>query len=403
MERMVYSKYSNERAKRFCIRTDIMVDEAGEKKVYKHALTPEGRAHIAQIAASYQNLREAYRMSGITFCPCFANRAGNEADYVSVPFLTGVTLQDVIKRLADMGDDENIGRIFGEYIRRIREDGGEEPFVVTEEFESVFGMLSEEEQTILAGAGKNANVSAKVSDVDMILSNLFVDSEQTDVAAADWQVIDYEWTFHFPIPKGFLIYRGLYFAYYQVLYHTNWGLKRLLELADIAKEEAMVYRRMEEQFQRYLAEGALPIRSMQRVFGAKVVTLEELLDAQGSDGTDSGKSRMKADWLLVRKIEYHIDRNEYQEERYICSGWAFAVTWDGRYLPVNIQVSDDKGRPVEAEIRRRERKDVAAMLGAGSPNCLRLGFDCVWTASSNETWKVYFSLGRKNAFVVAEM
>lgn len=400
---MIYSKYSNERAKCFCIRTDIMADEAGEKKVYKHALTPEGRAHIAHIAASYKNLCEAYRISGITFCPCVANREGNEADYVVVPFLDGVTLQDVIKRLADMGDDESIGRIFGEYIRRISEDGGEEPFVVTEAFESVFGTLSEEEQAILAGAGKNAKVSATVSDVDMILPNLFTDSEQTDVTAADWQVIDYEWTFRFPIPKGFLIYRGLYFAYYQVLYHTNWGLKRLLELAGIGKEEAMVYRRMEEHFQKYLAEGALPIRCMQKALGTKVVTLEELLDTQGDAGTDSRKSRLKADWLFVRKIEYHIDRNEYQEERYICSGWAFAVTWDGRYLPVNIQVLDDKGRPVEAEIRRRERKDVAAMLGTEPETGLRLGFDCVWTASSNETWKVCFSLGRKNAFVMTGM
>ena len=39
MDRTIYSKYSNERAERFRIRTDIVVDVAGRKTVYKYAGT----------------------------------------------------------------------------------------------------------------------------------------------------------------------------------------------------------------------------------------------------------------------------------------------------------------------------------------------------------------------------
>lgn len=401
MEQTIYSKYSNERAKRFCIRTDIVKDDAGIKKVYKHALTPEGRTHIAQIAAFYERLGEAYQLGSMVFCPCTAEREGEVADYVSFPFLAGEALQDAIKRLANVGDNESIGRIFQEYIRRISEDGGEAPFVVTEAFEAVFGTLSSEEQAVLAEAGKNAKVSADVSDVDMILSNILVDIEETDVTEARWQVIDYEWTFTFPIPKGFLIYRGLYFAYYQILFHTEWGLGRLLSMAGIGKKEAAIYQRMEEQFQKYLAAGALPVRNTQREFGAKIITLEELLDNRRCVGAGSKITALKEKWLHVRKIEYHIDRNEYQDGSYICSGWAFAVTWDGRYLPVNIQVSDRKGKPIDAAIRRRDRKDVAKVLDNKEETNPRWGFDCVWIAPANEMFQVRFSLGRKNAVIMA--
>ena len=79
------------------------------------------------------------------------------------------------------------------------------PFDRTPEFAEVFG----------EGKLPEGIPCAAVSDVDMIFSNIFVESGK---AAADsaWTVIDYEWTFAFPIPKKYLIYRAIYFAYYQI-------------------------------------------------------------------------------------------------------------------------------------------------------------------------------------------
>lgn len=395
MERTIYSKYSNERAKRFCIRTDIVIDDVGEKKVYKHALTPEGFAHIEQIATSCRKLNEAYEGSLISFCPCTAGIEQTKKPCVAFPFLKGATLQEVLKRAVEIRDDRQTERILNEYIRRVSTDGGELPFVVTEEFEMVFGVLPKEADVIFEKAGKNAKTAAAISDIDMILSNLFVEGEDAAAPDAKWQVIDYEWTFDFPVPKGFLIYRGLYFAYYQILYHTDWSLKRLLAMAGITDEEAMLYQRMEEHFQKYMGTGALPVRNMQRAMGTKIITLPELI-GDAAVGNGSGDAKIpEEEWLRVRRIRYQIDRMEYQDGSHICSGWAFALTWDGRCLPVNIQVTSLAGTPIAAEISRRKRQDVVDVLRIRRVTDPLWGFDCVWIAPQEEEWKIRFSLGKK--------
>lgn len=403
MERTIYSKYSNERAKRFCIRTDIVMDDAGEKKVYKYALTPEGNSHIAQIAASCRKLNKAYGSSAISFCPCRVETEQPQKACVAFPFLLGESLQDVLKRAVEAGDDREVELILREYIRRIGEAGGELPFVATEEFETVLGPLPENADAVFAKAGKNARTSALVSDIDLVLSNLFMDEGDAVTADAKWQVIDYEWTFDFPIPKGFLIYRGLYFAYYQILYHTDWSLKRLLAMAEISEEEALLYQSMEEHFQKYMGTGALPVRNIQRALATRIVTLEELLEGTAGVKASGDAGIPEAKWLHVRKIRYQIDRTEYQDGSCVCSGWAFATTWDGRCLPVDIQVADKAGINALAEISRRERKDVAEVFHIRQVTNPLWGFDCVWIAAPDQEWKIRFSLGQKECIYQSRM
>ena len=82
----------------------------------------------------------------------------------------------------------------------------------------------------------------------------------------------------FPIPKRFLIYRGLYFAYYQVLIRTGRGLADVLALAEIRKDEAADLPAMEEHFQNVDRQRArCRSRNMQRLIGTAVTPLEELL------------------------------------------------------------------------------------------------------------------------------
>ena len=81
----------------------------------------------------------------------------------------------------------------------------------------------------------------------MIFSNIFVESGK---AAADsaWTVIDYEWTFPFPVPKKYLIYRAVYYAYYQIFKAEGKSLADWLKSAGLTEEETECFARMEVHF-----------------------------------------------------------------------------------------------------------------------------------------------------------
>ena len=49
MSKIIYSKYSNERDDRFKIRTSILQDELGNKKVKKTPLSKESNEHVKNI------------------------------------------------------------------------------------------------------------------------------------------------------------------------------------------------------------------------------------------------------------------------------------------------------------------------------------------------------------------
>lgn len=395
MERTIYVKYSNERAENFRIRTDIVTDESGEKKVYKYALTKAAEPHIRHIGEIYQTLTAAYAGSGISFCPAetqMLDESGDACRSVS-PFLTGTALQDVLERMLDCGDTDGIERILQAYITRVRETGGSRPFAPTPEFVSVFG------ECVPDGAYD----SADASDIDMIFSNIFVEDKN---AASDgaWTVIDYEWTFDFPVPKAFVIYRAFYFAWHQMFYKADISLARLLALAEITEEEAAVFRQMEERFQGYMGQESVPVRNMQRLMGTKIVPVKELLRAAEQDtgaaesggGTGSAADRSSGN-VRVRKLLYHVDRKEYQDGSMVCSGWALAKTWDKRALPVHIRVTDANGGSISAEIGRRRRPDVAEALKLRGGADTEYGFDCVWISQPGEAFRIRFSLGNRES------
>lgn len=404
MDRTIYAKYSNERAAQFCIRTDIVTDESGKRKVYKYALTKTAEPHIRHIGEAYQALAAAYEGSGISFCLA-ETQISSESGWQTVSadavngklekcrsaslFLTGTALQDVLERMLDDGDTNGIRHILQNYIRKVKESGGSRPFAVTKEFVEVFGDCVPD----------GAYDSAEVSDIDMIFSNIFVEKE-ADALDGAWTVIDYEWTFDFAVPKAFIIYRAIYFAWHQVFYKADMSLAELFELAEITQEEAADFRRMEEHFQEYMGQSHIPVRNMQRLMGTRIVPINRLL---GQSGGMQNTIRQKTtvgrgtERMRVRKLLYHMDRKEYQDGSMVCSGWALAKTWDGRALPVEIRVTDKNGNVIPAEIGRRRRQDVAETLKLRNRAETEFGFDCVWFSQPWEAFRIRFSLGNRES------
>ena len=294
------------------------------------------------------------------------------------------TICSIMEQAVEAGDWENVEQMVAAYADRVSGSGGEIPFDRTPEFAEVFG----------EGKLPEGIPCATVSDVDVIFSNIFVESGK---AAADsaWTVIDYEWTFPFPVPKKYLIYRAVYYAYYQIFKAEGKSLADWLKSAGLTEEETECFARMEVHFQEYLRAGAFPVRSMQRRMGTRIISFAALLEGAGAG--DGSEIVRESAYLRVRKLLYHIDRAESQDGSRVCSGWAFAKTWDGRCLPVNIRVAAPGGEQFAAEITRRARADVAEMFKLRRVENPEFGFDCVWQAAPEQRFCIYFSLGNRES------
>ena len=74
------------------------------------------------------------------------------------------------------------------------------PFAGSEEFTRVFGHAALPEGLM----------SLPVTDVDMVLDNFLVREDSSSL-----DLIDYEWTFFFPVPVRFALYRTLHYFWHR--------------------------------------------------------------------------------------------------------------------------------------------------------------------------------------------
>ena len=226
MSKVIYSKYSNERARKFALRTDIVADH-DRCYVKKIPLYPEGRMHVENIGRWYQELSQRYGNTKIHM-----NQCGMQQDYLMLEYLEGPTLENILDTCLMRGDVEGLVSCLLEYLDEVKKGFWLGHFDVTPEFEKVFGHV-ELPQELEAG---------DIVDIDMVLNNVLVQENE-------WNLIDYEWTFEFPIPYHFVVYRIL-------LYYLNGNSARnslhelnLMEKAGLTREEIQEYEKMERHFQ----------------------------------------------------------------------------------------------------------------------------------------------------------
>ena len=70
MEKIIYSKYSNDRRREFAIRTDICCDDKGNKAVYKTAMFPEGKQHLNHMYNYYVESKKNSACSEMGLAEC---------------------------------------------------------------------------------------------------------------------------------------------------------------------------------------------------------------------------------------------------------------------------------------------------------------------------------------------
>ena len=159
---------------------------------------------------------------------------------------------------------------------------------MTEEFRKVFG---EAESLETMAAVSNANI-------DMVCQNVMMDADR-------WTMIDYEWTFFFPVPTAFLVYRVLHY------YLETHGKRSVLDKealytwAGITKEQRETFHEMEHHFQQHLTSGHVPMREMYGAISPGTYPVRHLVT---KEQIRRGQERMQI---------FFSDENGFREERSI--------------------------------------------------------------------------------------
>lgn len=238
MSEVIYSKYSNERDRRFCIRTDIR-EEGGKRFVTKCSLYPEGNSHIQSLYGWYEKLEKLYKAQGLSPNKCQVSPQGVRLEYVE-----GKTLEELLDDLLEKGETSRAAELLEKFLRQVEAICQGVVFERTEEFCRVFGEPDWEEEF----------VCAPVTNIDMLCSNLVL----TEVPC----VLDYEWTFDFPVPGKFVLYRIIH--YYVDTHSVRKALAEMdfYEKMGISREQRETFKKMEAHFQDYITGKHVPMREM---------------------------------------------------------------------------------------------------------------------------------------------
>ncbi len=325
----VYVKYANDRSSKYRIATVISSDYYGkEKSVVKRALTPLANSHVDEIYINYSKLSKSYEHMGLkpNVCKRVAGTDmnlglsdGNTAvnSEVGFEFIRGMTLENYLCALESMKSYERMLLLMKQYEAMVLAVN-KKKFKKTDAFVKIFGDYSFEDYA-----------SGDVCDLDIIFSNIVFDKDKKE--NGEWNLLDYEWTFDFPIPAKFVIYRALY--YYErehggsdfFKYIDKRGLDLYKEF-HISEEEKAIFFEMEKHFQIYII-GAV----------ASLEVLHELMPVQTLDFEEAIEDEMYLRNLNNPRIYYNSGEG-YDEERQL---YIFGTVSSKGHVRIDIPLDSD--------------------------------------------------------------
>lgn len=334
MEKLIYTKYSNERSARFAIRTDIYEDGQGRRCVRKYADTETARPHIEHIQTVYEQMQTQFR--GSRFVP---NKAELHPEYIEFEYVEGETLEKQLDAYLAADDQEGFAALVNTYadeVRRVygvsgtteiaiadteaaREVGTTDASIAHENAEADIATGTAHEDTS-AYAETFGTVTlptpvpmAQGVDIDLIFANIIVTGDT-------WTAIDYEWTFDFAAPVDFLLWRA------GKVYLENYANRACISeeqmnaLLGVAQANVDAYRQMELYFlQQYCYRGRSDLYELYGTMGQYVAKVkpEDILrgDEDGTTqiqifyDTGHGFSEEESDKLHIypdEKGEFHL-------------------------------------------------------------------------------------------------
>lgn len=244
----IYTKFSNDRATQYAIRTEICTEIASVMRfVKKYPERQEASAHVNGMLRTYEQLCAKYEGSGLEINACQAESGGVRFAYVS-----GETLETALDECLDRNDEEGFLALLTRY-EAISRYGEDEP----------------------------------VSDYDLIFSNILIDSLGEDAVPicrkdrvkARWTLIDYEWTVPEAVRGDELARRAMFVYVSGSERRRRWLFEHeIAQRCGVTEDNLYELQGKENAFQHRVTAGRSSMAELYHRMGQPVIPVMELVN-----------------------------------------------------------------------------------------------------------------------------
>lgn len=284
-----YVKYSNDRAGKYALRTDI-VDTPDGRVVRKIPMNEQAAGHIRGMKQAYELLKDRYEGSGLSINACQITGEG----YAQFPYEKGVTLEELLDECLERDDMEEFHRLFDRYYELVSY-GNDKP----------------------------------VTDYDLIFANILVDGDK-------WTVIDYEWTMKRQIPPQEIAFRAVYCYVLEEEKRNRLDLDAIMRKLGITEKMADSYRRKEAKFQKQVTGKRMSMGEIRSLIGTYCIEpktlmeyhLKKILDERIQIYFDNGKGFQEENSYYMPDV--------YEDESLVCA----QIPFDGNVKTLRIDPAD---------------------------------------------------------------
>ena len=254
-EKLIFSKYSDSRDNEYKIRTSILIDKRGNKKVEKIPLNKKSINHIEKIHNNYAILKSQYENSDFHLETCRKLDNKIEFDYIE-----GKTFVEILNEEFDKNGLEAVIERIKELKEKLYKLSNNEKFEISEEFKKVFGSVKLDEN----------KKCIKPANIDFIGTNLIYSNGK-------FHIIDYEWVFNFYIPIDYIVYRIV--LYYQNIsvHKEKFNLKDILRRLQITEIEESKYLKMDKSFMKFVLNKGFFLYELYQKFDMENINFSEIL------------------------------------------------------------------------------------------------------------------------------
>ncbi len=237
---IIYARYNRHRRPAFQTAT-LIVREGGRQYVVKQALTPEARAHLAQLRQTQQLLAQCRAAPEAAFPALLEDRCTPDA--LAFEYIDGVSLDRILWQAWRAGDKPAFREALDGYRQLLAGAFGAQPRpVITPELRAIFG------DNLAARLGARGPCSG-LAFIDPVFENVLC-------RGTGRVFIDNEWVLPGALPVDFALHRALYYLfkvkYAQHRIEDFVSLEEILAHFKMTEADAAVYRALDERFQAYV-------------------------------------------------------------------------------------------------------------------------------------------------------